>query len=537
MAHRSSRIPRPRSLAGVIVFLTVLALAPWQGATAMFRGTPDEAVPFPKDLGWLNVERPLSLKDLRGKVVVLDFWTYGCINCVHVMAELERLKAKYGNRLAIVAVHSPKFENEKNLETLRKIVLRYDRQSPVVQDAERKLWQRYGVWAWPTLIVLSPDSKPVARYVGEGHYEELNRLAGRLLRQHAEIVDPSPLPMALEKEALAKQLLAFPSKIAVNGERVAIADTLHHRVILASSDGAIEAIYGGEEGFRDGAGDHARFRFPRGLAFADDRLYVADTGNHAVRRIDLETGRVETAAGTGQKARPSPGAHDPEETGIASPWGLLYEAPDLYIAMAGSHQIWRLDTAAGRLQHVAGSGGEGLRGGAPDRATFAQPSGLARIGDRLYVADPEGSAVRSIDLAGDRVDTLIGTGLFTFGDRDGAFSQARLQHVLGITALDEQTLLIADTYNHRIKRLDLQSARVKTIAGTGRPGSGTKALNEPGGIAAGEGLVLVADTNNHRILTLEPATGELATWTLQHSGEAGAATAEGTPAAGSTDTN
>ncbi len=501
----------------VILLFSVLAAA---ASVSCAGGEHPEAIDFPKDLPWLNVSRPLSLAELRGKVVILDFWTYGCINCMHVLPDLRRLEEKYGDHLVVIGVHTPKFDNEKNLETLRRIVVRYGIEHPVVNDRDSMLARLYGMRAWPTQYVIDPEGGVLGKVEGEGNFDVLDEVVGDLLKKHQAVLDDSPLPLKSEKALFDNSLLAAPGKVAVGGDRVAISDTLHNRILITDRAGKVERIVGdGKPGLLDGGPDKARFNAPQGLAFGKDRLYVADTGNHAVREIELASGRVSTVAGNGKMESHRNAIFDAKAIGLRSPWALALRGQQLYIAMAGSHQIWRLDLDKGKIRPWAGTGHESIDDGEIRQASFSQPSGLSLYGDKLYVADAEVSAVRCIDLDTEKVETLVGSGLFDFGDRDGPFAEARLQHVLGIAVAGDDTLYVADTYNHKVKRLDLKKRRVETVAGTGEPGKGSgraleAALNEPGGLAVLDGGLLIADTNNNRIMRYDPQKKTLTEWRL-----------------------
>ncbi len=513
-----TRVQKNRLRALTLVMLGSLA------GSASCAGDPDNppAIEFPSHLQWLNVERPLTLKDLRGKVVILDFWTYGCVNCIHIMADLEKLELKYGDRIAVIGVHSPKFDNEKNLETLRNIVVRYDRRHPIVNDTEWWLMRNYGARAWPTLVVIDPAGGVLGKVSGEGHYDLLDKAVEDLLKKFHDSLNRSPLPLALEQKRYEKSLLAAPGKLAVSDDLVGISDTLHHRVVITDHGGRILKTFGGPApGFADGSPDAARFSDPQGLLFADQGVYVADTGNHAIRFIDLKTDKVRTIAGTGRIGFVTGGEHQALEVSLRSPWALARDAHWLYVAMAGSHQIWRMDVGTGRIGPYAGSGAEGIADGPLSQASFSQPSGLSLVGGMLYVADAEASAVRRIDLKAEQVSTLVGTGLFDFGDRDGLFREAMLQHTLGITVTGPRTVMLADTYNHKLKRMDLDRGVVSTVAGTGEPGRTLPQMNEPGGLALLGESVLIADTNNHRILKYDPASKRLSEWHLTHGASKG----------------
>lgn len=469
---------------------------------------------FGPSLPWLNVDTPLTLKQLKGKVVILDFWTYGCINCIHVLPDLKRLEKKYHPYLVVIGVHSPKFDREKNLAALRNIVYRYAIEHPVVNDIEFTIAGHFGMRAWPTQVVLDPAGDPLGQVVGEGNYDILDKAVGDLIEKYHDDLDPRPVPIALERVRLDQTLLAAPGKIAVSSNRVAISDTLHHRILVTDHKGAIEAIVGGPKAGRiDGDLQHAAFSSPQGLAFDNDDLYVADTGNHLIRHIDLKREKVSTVAGNGELDLARFGEFDALSSGLRSPWGLALKGSTLYIAMAGNHQIWRLDLTAGKISRYAGSGQEGLKDGDLASSRFSQPSGLSIWRDWLYVADAEDSAVRRIDLGDGKVETLIGTGLFDFGDRDGPFDKALLQHVLGVAAVDDNRVVIADTYNNKIKLLYLEDRRIETLGSNSKQSPG--ALNEPGGLAVLGNTLLIADSNNHRIMAYDLKTKSLVQWKLQ----------------------
>lgn len=498
-----------------LAFLLTLLLALPGFRVAAGEPANPTAPEFKTGLPWLNVSQPLSMKALRGKVVLLDFWTYGCINCMHVIPDLKKLEAKYGNRLAVVGVHSPKFDNEKNIATLRNIVVRYGLEHPVVNDVDFTLWKQYGVQAWPTQVLIDPAGGVVGMVSGEGHYELLDKAIAKLTGSFAGRFDEKPLPFALEQDKVAKSLLAAPGKIAVKDNLVAISDTLHHRVLLVDSGGKILQIFGdGQPGLINGIARNARFSAPLGLTFGNGGIYVADTGNHALRFIDIAQNSVATVAGNGTMARPQGKEFAATQVGLSSPWDVVFGNGQVYIAMGGSHQIWRLDPQTAKLHWFAGSGREDLGDGKLAAAAFAQPSGLAYAGNSLFIADAEDSAVRRIDLGAARVETLVGSGLFDFGDRDGDLRSARIQHVLGVAALDEKRVLLVDTYNHKLKILDLSTRTLKTLAGSGKPGSGAQ-LNEPGGVALLGTKVLIADTNNNRVMLYDMDSKKLTEWPVR----------------------
>jgi thiol-disulfide isomerase/thioredoxin/DNA-binding beta-propeller fold protein YncE len=526
-----------------------------KGAAAMLyrQGERVRAPELEGGRGWLNTDAPLSLEGLRGKVVLLDFWTYGCVNCMHVIPDLKRLEEKYQKQLVVIGVHSAKFENEKETENIRRIVLRYGIEHPVVNDADFRIWHSYAVQAWPTLVLIDPAGYVVGKASGEGHYDILDKAVGELVEDARKrgTLNEQPLKLALERAKVGDLPLAFPGKILADaqGERLFIADTNHNRVVVARLDGTLLYTIGsGARGSADGGFDKASFHRPQGLALDGDVLYVADTENHLIRRADLKARNVETIAGTGQQSRDySVGAGPARSTPLSSPWDLQLVGRALYIAMAGPHQIWRLDLTTREVSVFAGTGREARNDGRrlgdfadETVATFAQPSGLAGDGKTLYVADAESNIIRAVALEGEtkaeggksedakmktaslsssveEVRTLAGGDLFEFGDRDGEGDDVRLQHPLGL-ALDGARLFIADTYNHKIKTLDPRTRKVTTFAGAGRPGQadGERAsFYEPGGLSAARGRLYVADTNNHAVRVVDIATKRTTTLVIR----------------------
>ncbi len=470
--------------------------------------------------GWLNTDKPLSLAALKGKVVLLDFWTYGCINCMHIIPDLKKLERKYPNELVVIGVHSAKFENEKDTENIRRIVLRYEIEHPIVNDADFVIWKSYAVDAWPTRYLIDPAGYIIGKLSGEGGYEALDKAIADSIaefRKRGEL-NEAPLKLVLERAKVGDLPLAFPGKILADqkSDRLFIADSDHNRIVVAKLDGTlIETIGTGVRGMAGGSFDTANFFRPQGMALDGDLLYVADTENHLVRLVDLKARTVQTIAGTGRQSMQHGASGPALSTALSSPWDLQLVGRTLYIAMAGPHQIWRLDLDKQQVSTFAGSGREGNADGSLSEATFAQPSGLALIHNTMYVADPEGSIIRAVDLSAGKVRTLAGgtRDLFDFGDRDGRGDHARLQHPLGL-AVNGDKLLIADTYNHKIKELDTQSRAVQTFLGSGQPGQNdgpSATFYEPGGLAVAGDKLYVADTNNHAIRVVDLKTKETRT--------------------------
>jgi DNA-binding beta-propeller fold protein YncE len=468
--------------------------------------------------GWLNTDKPLSLAALKGKVVLLDFWTYGCINCIHIIPDLKKLEAKYANQLVVIGVHSAKFANEKETENIRRIILRYEIEHPVYNDSEYAVWQSYGVRAWPTQVLIDPAGYVVGGVSGEGNYDVIDQTVAKLVedfRAKGEL-NEQPLKLVLERAKVGDLPLAFPGKILADAknDRLFIADSNHNRIVITKLDGTlVDTIGTGDTGAADGAFDKATFYRPQGLALAGDNLYVADTENHLIRRIDLKSRNVETIAGTGQQSREYFKTGPARSVALSSPWDLQLVDRVLYIAMAGPHQIWMLDLDKNEVSTFAGSGREERRDGSVLEAGFAQPSGMASDGTKLYVADSESNIIREIDLASRSVRTLVGGDLFEFGDVDGTGDDVRLQHPLGVVTYGNK-VLIADTYNHKIKELDPKADKVTTLFGTGKPGQadGSRpSFYEPAGLTLANGNLYVADTDNHAIRVIDLKTKRAST--------------------------
>ena len=500
------------------------------------RGTAPVVSDFPAGRTWLN-SLPLSFDGaLAGRVVVLDFWTLCCVNCMHVLPELAALEAKYRGQpaFAVVGVHSPKFSDEKTDESVRGAVLRYDITHPVVNDSGMALWRSLDVQSWPTLVVVGPTKRVLAMWGGEGHARDVDDLVAAALRFYGAkgLLTQSPLPLALERDKDPRTLsspLSFPGKLAVDvaGNRLFISDSGHHRIVVTYTNGAFLYSVGGDSGpgLVDGSFEQAAFNRPQGVAYdpRSDTLYVADTENHALRAVSLRTRTVTTLAGDGTKGRDYRGGGAGAGPRLNSPWDVaLLPDGDLAIAMAGTHQLWNFSPSTGKCTAFSGDGYERNGNGATGPNTsWAQPSGLASDpGDSniLYVADSESSSIRacllsrggSALLAGG--DALYADDLFRFGDVDGKGAQVRLQHPLAVATAAPGVVYIADSYNHKIKVLDVETRTVTTVAGTGAPGP----LFEPSGLAFGaDGLLYIADTNNGLIKVLPTQAAQPALTTLE----------------------
>lgn len=448
--------------------------------------------------GWLNTgNKDLTLSDLRGRIVVLDFWTFCCVNCLHVLDELRELEERHRDTVVIIGVHSPKFVHEAEHQAVVDAVERYGVEHPVLDDPELTTWKQYAVRAWPTLVVIDPEGYVVAQHAGEGHAHAIEKLVEELEAEHeakgtlhrgdGPYVPPEPVATDLR----------FPGKaVRLPGGSFLVSDTTRHQLVELAADGerVLRRIGTGERGLTPDS-----FNEPQGLALLPDgKVAVADTVNHAIRVLDPDSGALETVAGTGKQWwQGSPTSGPAREVDLSSPWDLAWWEDRLWIAMAGVHQLWTYDPAAGTVEVAAGTTNEGLVDGPAAEAWFAQPSGLAAAGDRLWIADSETSAVRWVEPAetgdGYVIRTAVGTGLFDFGHRDGAADQALLQHPLGVTALPDGSVAIADTYNHALRRFDPASGEVTTLA---------KDLREPSDAVLVDGDLVVVESARHRLTRL-----------------------------------
>ena len=454
--------------------------------------------------GWLNTGgKDLALADFRGKIVIADFWTFCCINCLHVLDELRELEEKHRDTVVIVGVHSPKFVHEADHRAVVDAVARYEVHHPVLDDPALVTWKQYAVRAWPTLVVIDPEGYVVAQHAGEGHAHAIARLVEELEAEHEAKGTlrrgDSPYVPA---EPVAGDL-KFPGKVVrlPNGHFL-VADSGHHSLVELAGDGerVVRRIGDGERGLVDGLAP--RFSEPQGLALVPEGLdlgydvVVADTVNHALRGVRLADGEVRTLAGTGKQWWQGSATEGPaREVDLSSPWDVAWFDGRVWIAMAGVHQLWSFDPVAGEVGVAAGTTNEGLVDGPVAEAWFAQPSGLAVSADggRLWVADSETSAVRWVSRETKTVHTAVGSGLFDFGHRDGEAGQALLQHPLGVTVLPDGSVAIADTYNHALRRFDPANNEVTTLATD---------LREPSGAVLVDGDIMVVESARHRLTRL-----------------------------------
>jgi hypothetical protein len=450
---------------------------------------------------------------------------------MHVLPQLRKLEQKYADILTVIGVHSAKFNAEKSSDNVREAVRRYGIESPVVNDADFEIWKSYAARAWPTLMFLDPSGKVIGRHEGEFPVDTLDEVISQMIAEH----EPSGLfqrgEFALQSEIAAGEQLSFPGKITADAERerLIISDSNHRRLIVTDLDGKVETVIGngetplvngdrrgvyGSVGFNDPLFDN-----PQGTAIVGDTIYVADAGIHTIVEVDLDEGVAGTLAGTGEQSLYRHAGGNALGVPLNSPYDLSLYEDTLYIAMAGFHQLWTMNLDERTVATFAGDGGEDIVDGMKPEARLAQPYGIEVSNNTVFFIDSETSSVRVAAIAEEgRVVTLVGTGLFDFGDHDGVGKEALLQHPQGL-AVHNDAIYVADSYNNKIKSIAIGSLQARTIAGSGENGyqDGTLSeatFSEPAGLALIDNRIYVADTNNHKIRVVDLETDEVASLEL-----------------------
>jgi len=445
---------------------------------------------------------------------------------MHVLPQLRKLEEKYADILTVVGVHSAKFNAEKSSENVREAVRRYGIGHAVVNDADFEIWKSYAARAWPTLMFLDPSGKVIGRHEGEFPVESLDQVIAGMIEEH----EPTGLfkrgIFELQPESQTDSVLSFPGKISADAERelLAISDSNHHRLLLTDLEGKVEGVVGnGESPLATGNNvgvygernfDDPLFDNPQGVAIDGDTLYVADAGTHTIVKVGLVAGTAETIAGTGEQSLYRHKGGAALKVPLNSPYDLSLNDGTLYIAMAGFHQLWAMNLAEQQIVPFAGDGGEDIVDDLKDSARLAQPYGIEVSNNAVFFIDSETSALRVSAIADEgRVVTLVGKGLFDFGDYDGVGKDALFQHPQGL-AVHNDTIYVADSYNNKIKSVAIGSLQVSTVAGSGVRGdmngfSTIAQFSEPAGLVVVGERIYVADTNNHKIKIIELDSGEV----------------------------
>lgn len=480
-----------------------------------------KAPDFSDGFHWINTNEPLSLEKLKGHVVVLDFWTYCCINCMHMLPALAELEKKYKDKpVVFIGVHSAKFFNEQDAKNIEQAVTRYEILHPVVVDKNMSIWSKYNVGGWPTIIIIDPNGTLVYKESGEGQKEAIEDTIDVLLERHSKAGTLTREPIRIKHANMqSKTTLSYPAKISISTDgRIALSDSNHNRILVIDLSGKIEHIVGsGKRGFSDGGFDTCSFFRPQGVVWKDNTIFVADTENHALRKIDLQNKKVTTLVGTGKQGTWISKGGKGKETAITSPWDVAVKDSLVFVAMAGNHQIWVYDTESDLARPFAGNGHENIIDGENHQAQLAQPSGISISENKLYFADSEVSAIREIDLERRQVRTIVGHGLFVFGHNDGHVDEALFQHPLGVFTKDDK-IYVADTYNSAIRVIDLQTKQVSTLIGKSGmngvcrlddPKCDTLGLYEPSDVELFKNKLYITDTNNHLVRVYDVETNIL----------------------------
>ncbi|HVR80837.1 MAG TPA: thioredoxin-like domain-containing protein [Luteimonas sp.] len=459
---------------------------------------------FPQSLEWLNLPLPLRMAELRGRVCALGFVNTGSAWSLQRLHDLAQLQARHGERMQVLAVHVPRFDHERDSRRIVKHLNRHGFEFPVAHDPDWTLWQQYGIEAWPTVVLIDGNGRLRERIVGDGPVRELDALAARLCAEQG-MAPGGTEPIEVRRRAEPAMPLRFPTGLAINGQYLYVADSGHHRVLECDHAGRVLRQFGsGGPGFIDGPSELAAFVRPHGLCLQRDTLYVADTDNHAVRRIHLRSGDVDTLCGAGRPGDTVPGTvTDPRLMTLHQPRAVALSGEALLIACRGDNRIWHYDLGKDTLQLAAGNGALEIRDGCGEAAAFAEPVALAVVQQRVYVCDGIGSAIRSLNLSSRGVTTLVGQDPWNYGRNDGIRSDARLQDPQAI-ALDPDApvLWIADSGNDLLRMLRLGGGELATYP-LSQP------LHAPSGLAVADGVVWIADTDAHAVLRLDTHSGAL----------------------------
>ncbi len=457
---------------------------------------------FPDSTEWINTEQPILLSNYRGKVILLDFWSYCQASCLQSQVDLQYLESKFKDGLVVIGIHSPKFSHEHDRYAVEQAIGRQQVRHPVINDSSYAMWKRFRIKQAPTLVIIDTEGYILGALSGIGRRQQVEGLIHNNL-MHAEIKDiRNTAPFPFKAPSTTEKVLSYPGQVLATRNRLYISDSGHNRVLECNHEGKITRCFGAPiAGHLDGELEEASFSNPQGLEKIGDYLFVADTGNHSIRRIHIPRGDVHTVIGNGRPATVTTQDYsDPAVAQLNCPWGLHHHKGSLYISLAGSHQVWRWQLSMNHLAPVVGNGKEGLRDGISTESQFAQPCGISSRSEGLYIADASSSAIRSVRMPDIKVTTLIGTGVNDFGHIDGPANTAKLQHPMDIAYDEKRDLLwICDTFNNRLKYIQLSTNTVTSLDLEG--------LDEPGGLSLVDNYLWVANTNQHQVTRLDLMNG------------------------------
>ena len=374
------------------------------------------AVPL-DNANWVQGKPILISSDMK-KPLLLDFWTFGCMNCLNIIPDLKLLENMFGDDLDIVSIHTPKFEKEQNIKSLKKSLDFLDISHSVIADNDACLWDAYAVKAWPTWILVDPSGYVALHEQGEGHLQKFAQAIQSFID-----VPAKEEPFVSTKKDM--------SVIEVSKDWMTIG--CQSELDIYTGDKKVKTVKG--------------FSMISGLLIVDDTVFVADRYRGEVSIIDLNSYAQKILV-----------------KGLRAPYGLEFIHSNLFISLAGSHKITVVNLDTLQTQEIAGNGFEGLRDGVGDQVLLAQPQALAFDEDRLWFLDTETSSLRY--MLGREVFTEFGEGLFSFGDDN---KKLLLQHPQDMTlgrygdGCGVGRLFIADTYNDKIKVYDPEDKSMQTL--------------------------------------------------------------------------
>lgn len=456
---------------------------------------------IPDALHWVNCRESVRLSELRGRIVLVVFWNATSTSSMNLLSELRQLERRHPGAFVLLGVHTPRYTSQQPDAAVLNALNRSRFRTPIANDQDWLAWKLYSIPAWPTTLLVDTEGGLAARFVGEGRSEEIEEAVAQL----QEGLPPAHVrsaPDLLESvRAEATGALAFPTHVLATGSRLYVSDTGHHRIFECSHGGRVLRQFGsGTPGNWDGRLAACGFQSPHGLALDADVLYVADTGNHCIRRIKLESGEVDTVLGSG---RPAYGDVETQGSGlrasINAPHAVAADGDVLYVAATGQNQILRVDLRTQHVTTLAGDGRCDVRDGIGSQASLAQPSALAPMPGQLLVADSGGNAIRRLRFADLALTKLVGSSPWEPGRQDGTGRKVRLAWPCGL-AVAENHVYVADTCNDRLCVLDPYSGELATLP-FDHP------LHEPQGLSFAAGSLWVADRNDHAILRIDPEHG------------------------------
>ena len=469
------------------------------------------------DSKWLNSARNITASDLKNRIILVDFWTYSCVSCLQLVPEIKKLEAEFGDKLTIIGVHSSKFQNDKEIESIKKAIIKYDITNPVINDSNSAIWKSFNISALPTIVLIDPKGKISKKYQGNISGRKISEDVQKLIKKYHYSLNHNKLPIVLEKNKTVESILKFPSGIGfahnfsykniakTNG--LIISNTSRNTIMIVSLDGTtLLEIGSGNAGSDDGDIANASFNFPHGLLFKDNVLYVADTGNHLLRKVDFATGEVATIIGTGKNGSILTTKNTATTTSLSSPWDIKFfpDTKHIIISNSGTNQLLKYNIANNIIEPFAGNGELDLIDGTYPNNSLAQPSGLSVASGNLYFVDPGTSSLRVSNKEG-VVKTIIGKGVFSFGHKNGTKEEALMQHPIGLSA-DDTGIYIVDTYNHLIRRFDFKTNSLSDYSGDFKGDkvgdTNNTSYNAPEAMVAVLDKFYIADTNNNRIIEL-----------------------------------